>query len=83
MERVNGTDQFYSRMINGTAVELFVDSNGRPTTARPHVHVVHHGSGRVDVVATNASGGHPWRTQLSNPSGNDVNRAIQDAWQHM
>lgn len=79
MERANGLDQFYSRMTAGGRVELFIDKHGRPTTSRPHVHVTHHGSGRVDVVATDSNGQHLWRTSLSSPSGNDVNNAVNSA----
>mgnify|MGYP001262210775 CR=1 FL=1 len=84
MERANGLDQFYSRMTAGGRIEYFADRNGGPTMSRPHAHVTHHGSGRVDVVATDATGRHVWRKELSgNPSGNDVNRAISEAWRHL
>lgn len=83
MEKANGLDQFYSRMTAGGRIEFFADKNGRPTMYRPHAHVTHHGSGQVDVVATDSNGKHVWRTTLRNPSGNDVNRAISDAWRHL
>lgn len=83
MERANGFDQFYSRMTANDKIELFVDHNGRPTISRPHVHVIHHGNGCVEVVATTSEGRHPWRTSLQNPSGNEVNRAIADAGRHI
>lgn len=83
MEKANGLDKFYSRMTAGGKIEYFADRNGRPTTSRPHAHVTHHGSGQVEVVATDTSGNHKWKTKLRNPSGNDVNRAIQDAWRHL
>lgn len=83
MEKANGLDQFYSRMTAGGKIEFFTDRNGRPTISRPHVHVIHHGSGKVDVVATDDSGRHPWRTTLYNPSGGEVNKAIAEAWKHL
>ena len=83
MEMANGVDQFYSRMTQGGRIEYFADRNRRPTTSRPHAHVTHHGSGNVDVVATDASGKHVWRTTLRNPSGNEVNSAIDQAWRHL
>lgn len=83
MERANGVEQFYSRMTAGGRIEYFADQRGGPTTSRPHAHVTHHGSGQVDVVATDGSGKHVWNTKLSNPSGNEVNAAIQKAWQHL
>lgn len=83
MERANGLDQFYSRLTAGGRIELFVDKNGRPTTAYPHVHVVHHGNGSVDVVASLSRGSHVWRTALRNPSGNEVNSAVRQAQQRI
>lgn len=83
MEKANGLDEFYSRMTAGGRIEYFADRRGGPTMSRPHAHVTHHGSGQVDVVATDVNGHHVWRTKLYNPSGNDVNRAISDAWRHL
>lgn len=79
MERANGLDQFYSRMTAGGMIELFVDKYGSPTTSYPHVHVVHHGSGRVDVVASRSASDKAWNTSLNNPSGNEVNSAVRTA----
>ena len=76
MERANGLDQFYSRMTAGGKIELFVDKWGGPTTKYPHVHVIHHGSGRVEVVASKSDRDHVWRTSLNNPSGSEVNSAV-------
>lgn len=84
LERANGMDEFYSRMIAGGGVEYFADRYGGPTMSRPHAHVTHHGGGTVDVVATDGDGRHVWRTTLyGNPSGNEVNRAISEAWSHL
>lgn len=83
MERANGKDQFYSRMTAGGKIELFVDRHGSPTISYPHVHVVHHGGGTVDVVASRSKGDHSWHRKLHNPSGNDVNRAIDTARRHL
>lgn len=82
MERANGFDQFYSRMKNGGGVEYFVGKNGYPTISYPHVHVVHHGSGRVDIVASRSSSDHPWRTTINDPSGNkgsEIQSAVKTA----
>ncbi len=83
MERANGFEQFYSRMTQNGKIEYFVDKNGRPTTSYPHVHVVHHGNGQVEVVASRAHGNHSWRTSLRNPSGNEVNGAVSRAQGHL
>lgn len=79
MERANGLDKFYSRMTEGGKIEYFEDERGMPTTNYPHVHVIHHGSGQVDVVAAKTRGDHPWRTSLRNPSGNEVHGAVRTA----
>lgn len=79
MERANGLDQFYSIMKKGGNVEYQEDANGMPTIHYPHVHVIHHGSGQVDVVASRSKYEHLWRTTLHNPSGNDVNSAVRTA----
>ncbi len=70
MERANGFEQFYSRLTAGGKIEYFVGKNGSPTIAYPHVHVTHHGSGRVEVVASRSSSDHPWRTTINDPAGN-------------
>lgn len=79
VEKVNGLETFYSRTLRGDGVELFVDKNGNPTTSYPHVHVIHHGDGRVNVVASKEPGKHVWRHELRNPSGNEVNNAVATA----
>ncbi|TCC39387.1 hypothetical protein [Kribbella sindirgiensis] len=79
MRRANGLDEFHSRMLAGDGVEYFEDSRGMPTIDYPHVHVVHHGSGQVDVVASRSSYDHAWRTSLRNPSGNEVQDAVRTA----
>ncbi|GAB2490991.1 hypothetical protein GCM10027030_26460 [Luteococcus sediminum] len=83
MEKTNGLDQFYSQMNKGGKIEYFADRSGRPTMYRPHAHVTHRGGGFVDIVATDKDGRHVWQTTLRNPNGNDVNRAISDAWRHL
>ena len=79
MQRANGQNEFYSRFKRSEQIELFVDRYGNPTVDYPHVHVVHHGDGDVDVVATPSEGRHTWETTLRDPSGNEVNEAIQTA----
>jgi hypothetical protein len=79
VRRANGQDEFYSRMMTGEAIEYFVDASGRPTIDYPHVHVIHHGGGTVDVVASRSAGVHVWRTSLMHPSGNQVNVAVSSA----
>jgi hypothetical protein len=82
-EKANGLDQFYSRMTAGGKIELFVDKWGNPTTGYPHVHVIHHGSGTVEVLASTAGGEHAFKTSLNNPSGNEVNSAVSEAQTHI
>lgn len=79
MQRANGLDEFFSIMKRNGDIHLFVDKYGDPTTDYPHVHVVHKGGGEVDVVASSSNGRHSWKTTLRNPSGNEVNVAIQTA----
>ncbi len=79
MRKANGEREFYSRMLAGDGVEMFIDKSGNPTIDYPHVHVVHHGSGLVEVTASRDRNNHVWRKELRNPSGNEVNSAVYDA----
>lgn len=79
--RANGLNEFYSLYSSSSdKIEIFLDRFGMPTTERPHVHVIHHGFGRVDVVATDMFGNHVSRRELNFPSGNEVNQAVDEAW---
>jgi hypothetical protein len=79
MRRANGLDEFYSRTLGDESCELFLDASGYPTTGYPHVHVVHHGGGSVDVIASDSSGNHPYRRHLDNPSGSEVDDVVSTA----
>ena len=79
MRRANGLDEFYSRTLPNDGLEYFVDKNGNPTIDYPHVHVVYHGSGNVEVVASRSQSDKPWRTSLRNPDGHEVNGAVATA----
>jgi hypothetical protein len=81
--RANGMNEFYSRCKAGGGIELFVDRHGNPTTSYPHIHIVHHPSGQVDIVARSGSGSSAWRTSLNNPSGSSVEAAIRQAATHL
>jgi hypothetical protein len=70
MMRADGEAEFYSRFKQRDQVELFVDKYGNPTINYPHVHVVHHGDGEVNVVASVSKASKPWKTTLHDPSGN-------------
>jgi hypothetical protein len=70
-------------MKAGGWVELFEDVRGLPTMDYPHVHVVHHRDGSVDVVASRADGVHPWRETIPNADGHAVNVAIERARDHI
>jgi hypothetical protein len=63
--KANGKEEFYSICSGKTTasanVSLHVDEDGNPTIDYPHVHVVHHANGRVDVLANVAKVIHPWR----------------------
>ena len=81
MRQANGLDEFYSRTMGNDSCELFVDKYGDPTCDYPHVHIVHHGNGNVDIVASLRKGHHiqESRTMLKNPDGNQVNAAVYKA----
>lgn len=79
MQRANGLNEFYSRMKANGDVELFIDRTGAPTIDYPHVHLIHKGTGNVDITASLARGEHPWRTTLHNPSGQEVEAAVNTA----
>jgi hypothetical protein len=74
--RANGLNEFYSRVTKNENIELFVDKGGNPTTGYPHVHIVHHQSGQVDIVASVSEGNHVWRTTLQRPTGSEVETAV-------
>jgi len=83
MRQANGLDEFYSRTMGGDSCELFVDKYGAPTIDYPHVHVIHHGNKKVDIVASASKSNHVWRTTLNDPSGNEVNDAVSQAQSHL
>lgn len=86
MRRVNGFDEFYSRMKSagwGEFIELMVDRNRNPTTDYPHVHIIHHASGTVEIVASGGPGFHPWRKELRNADGQKVEDAVGQAWRSL
>jgi len=83
MKKANGLEEFYSRTMGNESCELFVDKSGNPTLDYPHVHVVHHGSGTVDVIASSSRGHHVWRTTLNKPSGNEVNSVVKKAQSYL
>lgn len=78
--KANGLREFYSFFASkGGRIEAQVDGRGNPTLSYPHVHLVHHANGQVDVVASVAKTEHPWRTTLMNPSGQAVEQATKQA----
>ena len=82
MQRANGFNEFHSHMKRGGMIEYFVDRDGRPTINYPHVHVIHHGGGRVEIVASRSRGDHPWRTVVNDPQSNkgrEIESAIRTA----
>jgi hypothetical protein len=82
--KANGLNEFYSKgYSNSERIEVFVDRFHMPTMTRPHAHVIHHGSGDVEVVATDMFGNHVWKTRLSYPSGTEVNQAVDEAWSRL
>ena len=74
--RANGLDEFYSRSGRHELVELFLDRQGNPTLNYPHVHVIHHGDHRTEVLASLSSEFHTGKKVLTNPSGQEVAAAI-------
>jgi hypothetical protein len=79
MRTANGFDEFYSRTKSGDSCELFLNKYLDLTIDYPHVHIVHHGHGDVDIIASISRENHIWRTSLKNPSGNEVDEAIRAA----
>lgn len=77
--RANGKSEFYSLCSGGSKVELFLDEMGMPTIDYPHVHVIHHASGRVDVLASVSRGNHSWRKTLEHAAGQEIEKVITEA----
>lgn len=86
MKLADGFAQFHSQINKNEKIEYFVTKNGLPTIDYPHVHVTHHRSGRVDVVASRGPGDHPWRHVINDPAGNkgpEIQSAIREAQQKL
>lgn len=86
MRRVNGFDEFYSRVKSsgwGEYIELMVDRSRNPTIDYPHVHIIHHASGVIEVVASGGPAFHPWRRELRDAGGQEVERAVGEAWRSL
>lgn len=77
--RANGREEFYSRLGRGGVVELLVDADGMPTMVYPHVHIIHHSSGNVEVLPSFSKTLHGPKRELQHPSGQQVQAAIDKA----
>lgn len=66
-------------MRQGELVELFLDRSGHATLDYPHVHVIHHGNGTVEILASLTKGVHTGRKVMHNASGQQVEAAIVTA----
>jgi hypothetical protein len=80
MRRANGWKEFYSLMASDSGkIEVFLDAEGDPTLDYPHVHVIHHGNGRVDVVGKFNHYKQTFRCELHGADGRDVADTIAKA----
>ena len=64
-------------------VHLFLDLDGNPTLDYPHVHVIHFKNGLVKVEVSLGKRDHPWKKEFNNPSGQEVEQAIDEARTHL
>ena len=84
MRKANGLDEFYSRYKSNGDFEYFVDNYGNYKMDYPHIHVVFFESRNiVSVIASQSRDNHAWRINLNDPDGNEVNRAISEASDHI
>lgn len=73
--RENG---YYSQDRGYGAADLFVGKDGKPTSERPHVHVIHNPrEGQITIQGTLRDGTHVGKETLSiDAPGNEVNATV-------
>ncbi len=81
--RSGGWNSKYSSSTNTT--EVMLDKNGNPTTAYPHIHIIHDEfGGRIKLHITRSPGVHTDELYLpANASGNQVDAAVADLRRRM
>jgi hypothetical protein len=75
--------EYYSRVNIMGDVHLFVDVDGNPTVEYPHVHIIHFQQGGVTVVVSLSSDEHPWKREIQNPAGQEVESTVAVARSHL
>lgn len=84
----NGYEEFYARdgyTQNGDYyLDYFIGKDRFPTMDYPHVHIRDIPGKQITlVIASRIRGNHPFRKQLHNADGNELNEVIDEAMSYL